>query len=191
MTDTIETSDDGRYRVRLMPDPEPSNPRTEFDQLTHVITLPTHQYIDVDRDGGPLEDGWERIMGHPDAVEIFTRWARIFHGAVVEYHAPHDGAEALWYLMPDGIAQVPDPVAAIRGEIDEYMAWARGEVYGYVIEKAVTWQPVDPGDDVTLPDEHTSWVEVNDGSCWGLIGYDYAETEAREQFAAFLEDKQS
>ncbi|MGW6202142.1 hypothetical protein ACWF9B_00585 [Streptomyces sp. NPDC055089] len=35
--------------------------------------------------------------------------------------------------------------------------------------------------------ERTTWEEVTDSSCWGLITYEWAEREARDQFTAYLE----
>lgn len=181
----IETSKDKRYRVRLVADEGAANPREDCEQIVYAATLPHSHYIDV-AEPGPLADGWERIKGHPDAVDIFERWARIFHGAVTLYDTPHDGPSAVWYIMPAGIAEVPDPRATLEASRDEYRAWASGEVYGYIIEEAVDWRRVDGKDDNGM----TTWQEVDDdGSCWGLIGYQYAEEEARREFAAFLKGK--
>jgi hypothetical protein len=188
VTDIIETSSDGRYRLRLEPDTDAHNPRTMYDNLTHVITLPDNYYADVDKDGGgPLEDGWRQIKHRENAVELFTRWARIFHGAVAIEDRPHDGPGTIWYLMPEAIAEVTGPEECIRSELAEYRAWARGEVYGHIIEKAVTWKPVTDEHEDVIVGERTTWEEVTDGSCWGLITYEWAEREAREQFTAYLE----
>ncbi|MFF7953916.1 hypothetical protein [Streptomyces griseorubiginosus] len=188
MTEIIETSDDGRYRLRLEPDTDAQNPRAMYDHLTHVITLPDKHYADVDKDGGgPLEDGWNQFKHRDNAVELFTRWARVFHGAVVTEDQTHDGPSTIWYLMPEGIAEVNDPKEYIRSEIAEYRAWARGEVYGHIIEKAVTWEPVPDGDEDVILGARTTWEEVTDGSCWGLITYEWAEQEAKDQFTAYLE----
>jgi hypothetical protein len=54
-------------------------------------------------------------------------------------------------MIPEGLKQ----------EIAEYSAWANGEVYGFVIKDR-------NGD------------EVEDGSCWGLVGLDYAIEYAKE-----------
>ncbi|MFF1680724.1 hypothetical protein ACFVYG_32390 [Streptomyces sp. NPDC058256] len=189
MTEIIETSDDGRYRLRLEPDTDAHNPRTMYDHLTHVITLPDSDYADVDKDGGgPLADTWRQINHRDNAVEIFCRWARIAHGAVVIEDQTNDGPGTIWYLMPEGLAEVTDPTECIRSEIAEYRAWARGEAYGYIIEKAVTWKPVTDENEDVVVGERTTWEEVTDGSCWGLITYEWAEREARDQFTAHLED---
>lgn len=67
----------------------------------------------------------------------------------------------------------PDPLTeewlreGMAAEIGEYSKWANGEVYGYVIKDR-------NGDDVE--------------SCWGFIGYEYAQQEANE--AADVADAQ-
>jgi hypothetical protein len=49
-------------------------------------------------------------------------------------------------------------VAVLRSEIDEYNAWATGEVYGYIVERAT---------DASAED----WREVE--TCWGHIGHSW------------------
>lgn len=191
--DILETA--GRYRVRLeiQQGSESANPRTDRDcNLTNVITPKGQRYIDVDENGGPLADGWERIEDrYMNAVPVFTRWARLFHGATVIEDRPYDGdgAWSLWYLMPDKAAETPwEPKRVIESEIDEYRKWAGGEVYGFIIEKNVTWIPKDAEDreDPELDDETTEWEHVD--SCWGHIGREYAEEAAREAFAPYAEE---
>lgn len=189
--DVLETA--GRYRVRLavQQDSQECNPRTNDDcNLANVITPKGQRYIDVDKDGGPLADGWERIEDrYVDAVPVFTRWARIFHGATVVEDRPYDGAWSLWYVMPDKLAETTVPAEkVIEVEKGEYRKWAEGEVYGYIIEKDVTRIPRDAEDreDPDLDDETREWEHVD--SCWGLIGWEYAEETAREAFAPYAEE---
>lgn len=176
----IETSADGKYRAGLAIHGDAENPRRDYEHIVHVITPKGQRYIDVDPTGGPLQDGWNRVTGREDAVEVFARWARIFHGAVVVEDRPNDGAWALWYMTPAQIAEIGNtPEEAIRIEIDEYRSWAEGDVWGYVVEKYITWiaqeGDIEAGEDI--PVSHSTWEEVE--SCWGLIGRDYAEEEAR------------
>lgn len=178
----LETT--GDLRVRLVHDPDPCNPRTEFNQLAHVVTVPHRQYADVDKDGGPLTDGWQRLLDrYPvnSAVAMFERWARIFHSASTLHDAPHEGAVAVWYLLPAEIERegITDPLRCLDGEREEYRAWAEGDVHGYVIEERVTWVPADP---IRHPlGSLDTWVQVD--SCWGFYGHGYAEDEARAAFA--------
>lgn len=182
----IETSQDGRFRVRLVVDTNPVNPRKDRENLAHVITPTQSRYLPVDEDGGPLQHGWDHFSMRPDSEALFTRWARIYHGAAVVEHRPAQGAWSLWYLTADDVADagIPDPEACIREEIAEYQAWADGEVFGYVIEKAVQWGRRD-GQEGSM----TTWDHVD--SLWGLVGYEYAEQAAKEEFESFLNSKES
>lgn len=180
MTEIIETTANGKHRVRLVIDQEPVNPRRDYDHLTHVITPKGQRYIDVDESGGPLQDGWDHYADRDDAAELFIRWARTFCGATVVEHRSHDGAWSLWYMTPEQKKEIgTSPEEFIRGEIQEYQRWAEGDVWGYVIEEAATWQRTETTADETM----VTWEEVE--SSWSLIGREYAEEEARREFAPY------
>jgi hypothetical protein len=177
----LETA--GKFRVRLEVDTDPQNPRQEFDHLANVITLKGQRYIDVDKNGGPLQYGWDYFADRENGVDLFIRWARMVHGVVAIEDNPIEGARSIWYLMPDKAAESTwEPQKVIESEIREYRSWAEGEVYGYIIERSVTWVPKDePEGEV----EMSTWEEVDEGSCWGFIGYDYAKEAALEAFEPY------
>lgn len=179
MDEILKVSKNGQYRVRLVDDPFQGevNPRTNRKTLCHAVTAPGTRFIDVDERPGPLSDGWDRVKGHryDQAVKIFTRWARIFHGAVTLDDRPHDGANAVWYMMPAQFTETTDPAGYLKCERDEYRAWAAGEVYGFVIENSFTWTPADGSDG-----ELTTWGTEHDS--YGYIGYSYAESAALDEF---------
>ena len=186
MSETLEQTD--TLRVRIVQDDDASNPREEYDHLGSVVSVPSARYHPVDRHGGELESAWHRLWDRYDSengVEIFQRYARIYHGAHTLYDA-NGSPEAVWYILPDAIAQeqISDPAALLAGERDEYRAWANGEVYGYVIERRVTWTAVDDPDD-QYPD-HDTWEHID--SVFGYIGYEYAAESARLGYAHFLAD---
>lgn len=183
MTDVLETA--GKYRVRLevQQDQQDSNPRTNQDcNLANVITPTQQRYIDIDENGGPLQEGWDYFSVRPDSEKLFARWALMAHGVTVVVHNPHDGAWGLWYVMPDKMAEVGEgvtPEQIIEGEFREYQAWASGEVYGHVIEKRTHWTSEDD-------QEMDTWEHVD--SCWGYIGREYAEEAAREAFEGYASE---
>lgn len=187
-TNIIETSDDGRYRVRLVIEEGPENPRRFYDHITHVITPTQSHYIDVDEDGGPLQYGWDHFRTRAEGEAMFVRWARIFHGAVVVKHHPTYGARSLWYLMPEGLAEIGIPAEQYIGaDIKEYQAWAEGEVYRYVIEECVEWKRRDGKEgELTTYNEVDDFDEVDASGPW--YGYEDAEKYAREAFADYLTD---
>jgi hypothetical protein len=186
--DVLETSTDGKYRLSMAADTNAENPRRDYEHVTWVITPKQrgpYRSVEIDPTGGPLQDGWDRVADRDDAVEVFTRWARIFHGAVVVEDRPDQGPWALWYMTPAQIAEIGNtPDEAIRIEIEEYRAWAAGDVWGYVIQEAVGWQRSDGGVGVLVTQEDVE-------SCWGYIGREYAEGEARRAFEAYEKEVQA
>ncbi|MFE7124058.1 hypothetical protein [Streptomyces sp. NPDC057617] len=177
MHDIIDTTEDGRFRVRLVQDEDAINPREDFDHLAHVITIDTHLgwCAPVDTDGGPLADAWDRVSWNRwKGVDTFTRWARIFHNAIVIESRPERGAVSLWYLMGEDAEDLGIlPEAYLDAERAEYQAWADGEVYGYIVEEAVDWVRAD---DAT--ETRTKWEEVD--SCYGHYGFEWAASAARD-----------
>jgi hypothetical protein len=188
MTEILEKAGEYRVRLEVQQDQQDSNPRRDRDcNLANVITLAGQRYIDVDENGGPLQDGWNHFADRDHGIDLFTRWAKMAHGATVVEENPHDGARSLWYVMPEKIAEAGTPVSPeqiIAEEVKEYQAWASGEVYGYVIEKAVGWSRLDSKVDIRV-----TWEEEE--SCWGFIGREYAEASAREAFAPYAKEAQA
>jgi hypothetical protein len=186
MNEIIETTEDGRYRVRLFRDEDagPANPRTRDDtNLVNVITLSGQGYINVDEDFGPLAESWERVKDHPNAVEVFTRYATSVHGATVMYDRPYDGADAIWYFMPEKLSEVGPHITAemvIKDEIEEYQRWREDEIYAYVVEENVLRVKVDRSTMTPIPGSGVErWEKVDEAQEWGLLGYESAAEEAR------------
>lgn len=182
MTDIIDTAEKGRLRVRLVPDENARNPREDDDNLAHVITIDTHLgcYKAVDQNGGPLANAWKRVSWNRwKGVDIFTRYARIFHDAIVIESRPERGPVSLWYLMGEDAQDLGIlPEGYLDAERVEYEAWVQGEVYGWIIEEAVERQRTDDEHDI-----RTAWEEVD--SCYGHYGYAWAAAQAREALAFY------
>jgi hypothetical protein len=193
--DQLENVPNG-YRIRICVDGDPENPRNMCDDSVHVLSIPSRDYVDVDRDPGPWGSAWQGLLARyvfqwhrdrdPDrAVEVVQRWARI-NGAYTYDHAPHDGVRSVWYLTREDAERErwTDPVAALKAYADEYEAWTRGDVYGYVVEQLVTWQRQD---DPTMTEER--WEHLD--SCWGFYGNsdgtrEDMESSARAVLAAYM-----
>lgn len=58
-----------------------------------------------------------------------------------------------------------------QGCLDEYEKWCNGECYGYVVGVY----------------RQTDGQLVTEDSCWGYIGYEYAERELREVMRHYVE----
>lgn len=175
---------DGRYRVRLTTDESFSfSPRADYDHIDHVITASSHHYHErIDEDLGPLAGIWNRLITSydwPEAAEIFQRYCAITHRAVTLHDNPLNASPvAIWYLMAEDLHEVGDPVKYLKAQRDEYRSWAEGDVWGYIVEERQLWHR-HLKEDPSLPpvDQRYEWVRTDD-SCWGIIGYKWAEQEA-------------
>jgi hypothetical protein len=178
----------GDLRVILRREEYADNPREAFDQTCNVVMVPS-SYCPPDKDGGPFAEQWRRLTdGHRtrDAVLIFERYVAINEGRTL-YDTPYDGPSCIWYTTPylrrNGKWVWPQEPTAdemdalLRAERDEYRAWAEGDVWGWEVQRSVSYQRTDgqPGG------EHSHWEHVD--SCGGYYGRKYAEQQAREALA--------
>ncbi|MER7111231.1 hypothetical protein [Streptomyces sp. NPDC000229] len=184
MSDVLATTDDGRFRVRLVLDEHPTNPRNDDETLVHVITIDTHlgQYHPVDKDGGPLAAEWERLKWDRwEGVDRFTRYVATEHGGIVLESAPERGPRSLWYMTGEEILALDAGLLSegyIEAEMQEYEAWATGDVWGFIVEERVGWTRDDD------PDQFMeTWEPVDD--CFGFYGKPYARSQAREALAFY------
>ena len=172
----LQTTEDGRFRVKLVADECPEEPyddgqspllrigRDPYDRARAEHIMATGRPLDADeyveaavaRWGGPSSDRWPLV----------ETYLRAFHG-VTAIETWHSGS--YWYVTYDPAAW-REHVGAPAGSVDmsSYRAWCEGDVWGYVVEKRVTWHTDDPG----YPDEER-W-EDTDESCWGFYGSDGA-----------------
>ena len=78
-----------------------------------------------------------------------------------------------------------DPEAWLKQEAEQYRAYGEGDVYGFIIEEAVDWEPVAPplvADAVSM----ATWEQAEDGSCWGFYGYEDALESGIAEFDALV-----
>lgn len=66
----------------------------------------------------------------------------------------------------------------LKGEVETYDEYLRGDVFGINIETFVNTGSVD----------EPEWEQEDIDSCWGYFGYKYAEEELKSQFEAGLPD---
>ncbi|MEU7030076.1 hypothetical protein AB0A60_25765 [Streptomyces sp. NPDC046275] len=182
--DILATTDDGRFRVRLVRDEHPENPRNDDETLAHVITIDTHlgHYHPVDKDGGPLAEAWERLKwNRRTGVDTFMRYVSIMHDGIVLESSPERGPRSLWYVTGEEARAIDGGLLTegyVEAEMQEYEAWATGDVWGFVVEERVGWTRDD--------DPHQfmeTWEPVDD--CWGFYGGPYARAQAREALAFY------
>lgn len=159
-------------RLSLHIDDDPHNPREEYERLDHMFT------VDDPKGSGPLADVWaecrDRTRYRRDAVTLFVRYCAQTGAAVTLVDSPPRDFDRVYYLPADQLHEVGDPHTYLKAQADEYTAWADGDVWGYVIDREVTWHRADHESTVTM----ITWDTVD--SCWGFYGYEYAEKVARE-----------
>jgi hypothetical protein len=181
----LETSEDGRYRVKLVLDDYPDEPyddgqspllrldRTGYGiRAEHIMA--TGRPLDADADVEAAIAHWDTTPSDSDWPK-FEKYLRAYHG-VTAIKTWHSGS--YWYVTYDPAAW-REYTGAPEGSVDmsEYRAWCEGEVYGYVVQKNVTWTTADPD----YPDEDR-WEDTGD-SCWGFYGRNGANGEYLEQTA--------
>lgn len=199
--ETIEHESNPSLRVRIGLDESPDEPyddggspilhvacgtwtdgRWAAEQMTDI----TSYVVDP-----TIEDAAAKWGSEPD---IFERYLRIFHGVTeVKWYTPREGGNYVTFDPADWREKMGLPVDKIElaayaekhdlkpgwlASLEEWISYCEGDVYGYVVEKRVTWKPVDvdADNDVTME----TWEHVEDGSLWGLYGFTYAEEAARE-----------
>lgn len=151
----------------------------------------------------------------PLRADVVARWLRAFHGATVvlplgmlDHSGLHmwvgggshwsdpqgwdSGTVGFIFDTPEGRREwvgedtVPDAEeveAALRSEVEEYDRYLRGEVYGVYVQRLDTWTNKTTGGEVE------SWEQEDDAdSAFGLIGHEYATTEARGFLRGLLND---
>lgn len=186
----------GIYRVHVETDQDSYdlNPR-QYDQLG-IIVARHRDYA------WPVEDS-DSVTGNTILYALddynfrtVARWLRVCHGATVvlplwngsqglsvgeatEDIEPHNTV-GLIYDSPETREMTGAPLDSIAdqlaGEAEEYAAWGRGDVFGYVVERK------DNGDE-----DADDWTTVD--SCWGFIGDNYAEQEALRALTDAIESK--
>jgi hypothetical protein len=168
MTTAIETETVGACTIELHYDEDCFNPREDYD----------HVWIFAGYDGA---EGWCDKDGYYRSAESLGevyRAERQAHGEPIlavplyvgdDYYSERkwDRANLIAYIQVSAIehewtgdwaTKVRKARECLAAELDEYKAWARGEVYGYTVE--------------TPEGDHES--------CWGFIGdSDYCMGEAR------------
>lgn len=157
----------GNFRVRLVADEyadEPyddgASPLMRLDyrggdwRADHVMTGTRPQDCDADIEAAAQRWGTD--------FDLLEKYLRAYHG-VTKIERWHSGN--YWYVTYDDAAWrawagAPEGSA----DMSEYRAWCEGDVWGYVVEKQVTWTADDPG-----YEDRDEWEDAGE-SCWGFYG---------------------
>ena len=174
MTDAIETFEHNGFKVKLCLDPEPMNPRKEFDHFTTLACWHRRQNLgDAQIVPTSAKDLTEE-MGEEDILAILPLYI-YEHGGITmrtgAFSDQWDSGQVGWgYVTREQAKQLGSPPEGgesaqayyervIREEVAEYDQYLTGQVYGYIVE-----------------DEDGDHID----SCWGFYGdLDYVRTEAK------------
>lgn len=185
------------YRVRLeQDDVEADNPRDNDGGVAVIVASAPMHNLPQEGDAGLAATILEAIQDRE--WRTVERWLRVCHDVIAVlpiwnsggYDVSLSAGEPGWaassrgsiigavYMTSESVRegwsdQRPDELTLRRAlieEVDEYAKWANGEVYGCIVERRNR--------------VNGQWEEVV--SCWGFIGYDYAESAALDALRAEL-----
>jgi hypothetical protein len=193
--DIVKENDN--FRVRLEIDQSPEKP---YDEGAVPILSREHRWGTFDAVNDQAEEYVSLINALYDRFDedVIERFIRIFLGA---YSVMWDSSSNCRYLAFDTTAWREkvglteewlnstdnDRSKLAEGSLQEIMAWAEGEVYGYIVEKkfSTVTRYIDPVTHFEVNEtEDEEWIEVEDGSVWGHYGRKWAEESATEAFDA-------
>jgi hypothetical protein len=208
--DVIAEKGDWRVRIEVDDDGYAANPR---DYMATEIVGPDLRNWTVRTESAQFQREFDEIY-HRLGGDVFPRYMRIFHDIEVvpvymyehsavalstgsfigrAQHAEWDsGQVGFAYITPEKLEEtgITDYAGAISTEVETLGQWMNGEVYGYVLEERVEYAAIRRDEDGTVTDvdyELTRYEWEETDSCWGIIGYDWAEKEATAAFQAELQ----
>lgn len=182
-----EVIDGVEHRVYLEQDTDCENPREWGDAFVGRITcVRSNRYLRPEEDGDTVSASYVQSAVDDHDFRVVARWLRVFYGASTVLPLYSGGNErpvagqvtdspyagnyiGVTFDQPStrrttGV-EPADLETALAVEVDEWSAWAVGECYGWVIERAT---------------EDGEWEQTD--SLWGLIGDDYARADAMRAF---------
>ena len=159
------------FTYEIEQDTDAGNPRDEFDNLSRFLCPSNNHYTTggkTDLEFHPDSDGGENL-----------RNLRREKAVIVEFHNPNVGACYAFvnrgklkkeyldfgYTMRQALYHARQ---CAKGEIETYLAWANGEVYGYIVK-----------------DENGKTLD----SCWGFYGRDEAEKQAKSMIEYYQDQE--
>lgn len=175
----METIQHANCTIRIEQDDDPQNPRVDYDNVGIMCcwhnrhTLGDEDFISKLSDA--LEPyGIEGIEHYEPHVLQGVVEAAGFHilplylydhsGITMNttgFHCPWDSGRVGFICMSPDTAKdecIKDPLACLRGEVETYDQYLRGDVWGYIVTHDETGE---------------------EDSCWGFFGSDDCEEEAK------------
>jgi len=157
-----------RYRLKIVPEGDSSNPRTEFDNLgTMVCWHGRYTLGDVQPKSRPGD--YMESEGISDETHVILPLYLYDHSGITistsPFSCPWDSGRVGFIYAKRGAEDTTDERLEryLKGEVDTYDAYISGEVYGFVLERAVPFKKERGDGKVT---EGVDWDE--ECSCWGF-----------------------
>ncbi len=201
MTEYLDiVKENDSYRVRLEYDDSGEKPYDEgaVPILSREFGRYSNRWEAVNEQGKDFESIISELYNRFDnEEEVIERFLKIFHGAYsVEWSSSQDnrylafdtaawrehvGLSDEWLDRDSDIKQDRSKLAV--GSLSEIMAWANGEVYGWIVERKLATYTTykDPTTGETVRETESEDWEIMD-SCWGFYGDEYAREAATEEF---------
>lgn len=190
IVDTITADEAGTTRVVIVTDTDAHAPDGDFFGSVYrlegsSVDTMGQRYRATEDHADEIRDAW----GHFGDLELVGRYLKMFHDIVgfdwidlggrtfINVVTPAD-LETWGYADLETYRRDTGRACATYGNLVEWEAWAEGEVYGYMVQRVVTWTP-----DTDQLEPRDEWEDTDD-ACFGFYGYDYAEEMAREALAA-------
>jgi len=162
----------GRFRVKLVNDEYPHEPYDDGQSPLLQLDYSGHGYRadHVMATGRPLDDDArieEAAERWGSQLELLEKYLRAYYG-VTRIVMDSGITRGVTYITYDPV-KWREHVGAPAGSVDmsEWRAYCEGDVWGWVVEKLVSWHTDDPG-----YEDHDEWE--HEDSCWGYYGSDGA-----------------
>jgi hypothetical protein len=203
-SDVLEEYCDEKYRLQIIIDFDPPNPRKDWDQLSVIVAW--HRNYDLsDTDEFETPEDFVREMKR--RKQRFYNLYMFDHSQIALSIEPFGGPYAAWDSGQVGFVYIPNDVLRenlgvkrltakhrekarewIEGDLETYTSYINGDVYGYKITERDSGIP--PCTDADLecyepePDElYNEEVEA----CWGFFGWDPAKNGMKDNVSAELQ----
>jgi hypothetical protein len=146
MSDPIETKTIGQYTIEIHLDPDPENPRTEYDQLGTMACW--HRRYTLG-DIQPSQKPWEYQRDLYTSGAFYLSVYLYDHSGLTisttPFSCPWDSGQVGYISISKKKAKAESPKLSgealkawaedrLRSEVEEYDRYLRGEAYGFIIK---------------------------------------------------------
>jgi len=158
-----------KERIRIVPDPDPSNPREESDGWLGQMVCWHRRYVlgDVQETQDP-EDWLSSLPAKHVKLPLFLYDHSGLAMNTTGFHCQWDSCQVGWIYTTPAMAKAcgldwdEDQLAKyLADEVATYSSYLEGDVYGFIHERQC--------------EACGAWEEID--SCWGFIGRESVEAE--------------